>query len=222
MPTRKLAKWQILISEFDIMYITHKSIKGQDLADYLAENSMDGDYKPLSTYFLDEKVLFAGENIEESYPGWRMFFDGATSFKGIRNGAVLILESVQHYPSSVNIRFPRFRFVDIPGPRRMVDQECQYIVIPTLCEGAMQKVHKDRVQTCPRIQNEFIDALATLSFMIQYLDKNFIDPIKIEIKDQHAYCFHVNEEPDGKPWYHDKKRFLKTHEYPENDTNGQK
>ncbi|XP_075103482.1 uncharacterized protein LOC142178058 [Nicotiana tabacum] len=51
----------------------------------------------------------------------------------------------------------------------------------------------------PRIQNEFDDALATLSSMIQHIDKNYIDPIEVEIRDQHAYFFHVEEEPDGKP-----------------------
>ncbi|XP_075098978.1 uncharacterized protein LOC142175872 [Nicotiana tabacum] len=52
----------------------------------------------------------------------------------------------------------------------------------------------------PRIQNEFADALATLSSMIQHPDKNYIDPIEVEIRDQHAYCFHVDEETDGKTW----------------------
>ncbi|XP_016464425.1 uncharacterized protein LOC107787385 [Nicotiana tabacum] len=73
----------------------------------------------------------------------------------------------------------------------------------------------------PRIQNEFANALVTLSSMIQHHDKNYIDPIEIEIKDQHAYCLYVNEEPHGKPWYHDIKKFLANQEYPENTTNGQ-
>ncbi|XP_016576445.2 uncharacterized protein LOC107874070 [Capsicum annuum] len=60
----------------------------------------------------------------------------------------------------------------------------------------------------PRIQNEFVDALATISSMIQHPDKNYIDPIKVEIHDQHAYCNHMDEQPDGKPWYYDIKRFL--------------
>ncbi|XP_075077192.1 uncharacterized protein LOC142163936 [Nicotiana tabacum] len=51
-----------------------------------------------------------------------------------------------------------------------------------------------------RIQNEFADALATLSSMIQHPKKSYIDPIEVEIQDQHAYCFHVDEEIDGKPW----------------------
>ncbi|XP_070045326.1 uncharacterized protein [Nicotiana tomentosiformis] len=58
--------------------------------------------------------------------------------------------------------------------------------------------------------------------MIRHPEINYIDPIEVDIKDQHAYCFHVNEEPDGKPWYHDVKRFLETREYTNNATNSQK
>nr|XP_033514046.1 uncharacterized protein LOC117278689 [Nicotiana tomentosiformis] len=53
-------------NKFDIMYITQKAIKGQALADLLAENPVDGDYEPLTMYFPDEEVLFAGKDIE--YP----------------------------------------------------------------------------------------------------------------------------------------------------------
>ncbi|XP_016567154.1 uncharacterized protein Mb2253c-like [Capsicum annuum] len=70
----------------------------------------------------------------------------------------------------------------------------------------------------PRIQNEFADALATLSSMIQHSDKNYIDPIKVEIHDQQAYCFHIDEESDGRPWYYDIKRLLGAGRYPEGAT----
>uniref|UniRef100_M1DDA9 Polyprotein n=1 Tax=Solanum tuberosum TaxID=4113 RepID=M1DDA9_SOLTU len=60
----------------------------------------------------------------------------------------------------------------------------------------------------PRAQNEFADALATFSSMIQHPDKNYINPIDIEIHDQHACCFHVDEELDGKPWYYDIRRLI--------------
>ncbi|XP_070045802.1 uncharacterized protein [Nicotiana tomentosiformis] len=70
----------------------------------------------------------------------------------------------------------------------------------------------------PRIQNEFADALATLSSMIQHLDKNFIDPIPIGIHKQPAYCAHVEEEIDGNPWFHDIMEYLEKGEYPEHTT----
>ncbi|XP_016445006.2 uncharacterized protein LOC107770240 [Nicotiana tabacum] len=85
-----------------------------------------------------------------------------------------------------------------------------------------KKFSKIEFKHIPRIYNEFADALPTLSSMIQHPDKNYVDHIEIEVGDQHAYCFHVDEEPDGKLWYYDIKRFLETKEYPDNATNGQK
>ncbi|XP_070032042.1 uncharacterized protein LOC142168089 [Nicotiana tabacum] len=73
-----------------------------------------------------------------------------------------------------------------------------------------KKFTKIEFKNVPRIQNEFVDALATLSSMIQHPDKNYIDTIEVDIRDQHAYCFHVNKELDGKPWSHDIKKFLAT------------
>jgi len=58
MPTGKLAKWQILLNEFDIVYVTQKAVKGQALTDHLVENLVGGEYEPLKTYFPDEEVSF--------------------------------------------------------------------------------------------------------------------------------------------------------------------
>ncbi|XP_070022770.1 uncharacterized protein [Nicotiana sylvestris] len=106
MPTGNLAKWKILLSEFDIVYVTQKAFKGQALADHLAENPVGGEYKPLKTYFLDDEVSFMGEDIMESYDGWRMFFDGAANFKGVSIGEVLVSETGQYYLVSAKLRFP--------------------------------------------------------------------------------------------------------------------
>ncbi|XP_070001939.1 uncharacterized protein [Nicotiana sylvestris] len=67
---------------------------------------------------------------------------------------------------------------------------------------------KTKFQHVPRIQNEFAYALATLSSMIQHLDKDFIHPIPVKIHDQPAYWAHVEEEADGKPWFHDINEYL--------------
>ncbi|XP_070030424.1 uncharacterized protein [Nicotiana sylvestris] len=66
----------------------------------------------------------------------------------------------------------------------------------------------------PRIQNEFAYALATLSSMIQYPDKNFIDPIPVKIHNQSVYCAYVEEETNRKPWFHDINEYLTKGEYP--------
>ena len=60
---------------------------------------------------------------------------------------------------------------------------------------------KTEFQHVPRIQNEFADALATMSSMIQHPDKNYIDPILVKIHDLPAYCAHVEEEANEKPYF---------------------
>ncbi|XP_070022320.1 uncharacterized protein [Nicotiana sylvestris] len=106
MPTGKLPKWQILLSEFDIVCVTQKAVKGQTLADHLTENTVGGEYEPLKMYFPDEEVSFVGEDITESYDDWRMFFDGVTNFKEVGIGAVLVSETGQYYLVSATLKFP--------------------------------------------------------------------------------------------------------------------
>ncbi|XP_075083291.1 uncharacterized protein LOC142167038 [Nicotiana tabacum] len=68
-------------------------------------------------------------------------------------------------------------------------------VLPYLhcVQDLIKRFTKIEFKHVPRIQNEFADALATLSSMIQRPDKNFVDPIPIEIRKQPAYFAHVEE-----------------------------
>ena len=83
----------------------------------------------------------------------------------------------------------------------------------------MRKIQKIYFRHIPRIQNEFVDALATISSMIQHPDQSYIDPLEISLKEQPAHCVHVEEVPDGKPWYYDIKRYLESEIYPEETSN---
>ncbi|XP_049382712.1 uncharacterized protein LOC125847050 [Solanum stenotomum] len=105
MPTGKLAKWKMLMSEFDIVYVTQKAIKAQALVDHIVENPVDEEYERLKTYFPDEEVAFVGENISEPYPGWRVFFDGAINHQCRGIGAVLVSETGQNYHMAAKLRF---------------------------------------------------------------------------------------------------------------------
>ena len=44
----------MLLSEFDIAYVTPKAIKTKALTDHLVENPVDEKYESLKTYFHDE------------------------------------------------------------------------------------------------------------------------------------------------------------------------
>ncbi|XP_070025295.1 uncharacterized protein [Nicotiana sylvestris] len=191
------------------------------MADQLVENPLNGEYEPLKMYFPDEEVSFIGEDIAEIYDGWRIFFEEATNFKGVGIGVVLVSETGQHYLVSTKLNFPctnnmaeyeacilGLRFsIDMNIPELMVIGDLDLLVHQVLGEWAtkntkillrlhcvqdlIKRFTKIKFKHVPRIQNEFVDALATLSSMIQHPDKNFINPILIEILKQPAYCVHV-------------------------------
>lgn len=52
----RLAKWSLMLMEFDITYVSKNAIKGQALADFLAAHPVPDD-SPLSTDLPDEEAL---------------------------------------------------------------------------------------------------------------------------------------------------------------------
>ncbi|XP_070029312.1 uncharacterized protein [Nicotiana sylvestris] len=206
---------------------------------------MGREYKPLKTYFPDEELSFVGEEITEAYDSWRMFFDGAAKFKGIGFGAVLVSEMGQHYSVSAKLKFPCTNNMAkyescILGLNMAVDMNIQELLVINDSNLFMHQVQEEwatknskilpylhhvqqlrkrftkiEFRHVPRIQNEFVDALATWSSMIQYPNKKYIDTIPVKIHNQPAYCAHVEEEADGKPWFYDIKEYLSKGKYPE-------
>ncbi|XP_019252792.1 PREDICTED: uncharacterized protein LOC109231596 [Nicotiana attenuata] len=75
----------------------------QTLADHLAENPVDNEYLPLSTYFPDEEVNSIEEVVLDDHPVWKMYFDGAVNIKGVGIGAILISPIGHHYPATARL-----------------------------------------------------------------------------------------------------------------------
>ena len=75
-----IARWQVLLSKFYIVYVTQKAIKGSALADYLAQQPIS-DYQPMHPKFPDEDImtLFEEEVEDEDRDKWIMWFDGASN-----------------------------------------------------------------------------------------------------------------------------------------------
>ncbi|XP_075084868.1 uncharacterized protein LOC107767847 [Nicotiana tabacum] len=191
--------------------MTQKAVKGKALVDHLVDNPVDREYEPLKTYFPDEEVSFVEKDIAETYEGWRIFFDGAANFKGTSIGAILELLVIGDSDLLVH---QVLREWAIKNTKILPYLHC----VQDLIKRFMKIIFKHVL----RIQNEFVDALATLSSMIQHPDKNFIDPIPIEIRQQPAYCAHVEEKFYENPWFHDIKEYLDKGEYLENATHTQK
>ena len=102
----RVTRWQVLLSEFDILYVSQKAIKRSAIADFLAERANE-EYEPMSFDFLD-KDLMAVLQIEEETPkedGLKMYFDGASNALGRGVGVVLISLKGNHCPFIAKLSF---------------------------------------------------------------------------------------------------------------------
>ncbi|XP_012480778.1 uncharacterized protein LOC105795638 [Gossypium raimondii] len=102
----RMARWQILLSEFDIVYVSQKAIKGSAIADFLASRALE-DYEPLSFDFPNEDLLciVATEENPQKGHSWKLNFDGASNAVGNGIGAVLVSLNGDHYPFTCKLDF---------------------------------------------------------------------------------------------------------------------
>ncbi|PKI42156.1 hypothetical protein CRG98_037452, partial [Punica granatum] len=84
---RNIAKWRCQLTEYDIKYVPRTSVKGQAIADHLAEFPIEDD-TPINSDFPDEGILQVDE--DEDKLAWKMYFDGTVNSTGSGIGAVLI------------------------------------------------------------------------------------------------------------------------------------
>ena len=99
MQDEKTAKWVLVLSEFDIKYVTQKFVKGRAIANHLAHCSLE-EVEEIQRDFLDEDIM--GIEVES----WKMYFDGATNQNGSGIGVLLISPKGTHIPFSSRLNFP--------------------------------------------------------------------------------------------------------------------
>ena len=87
--TGRVAKWGIILGAFDIKYMPRTSIKGQVLADLVAEFTESPIEELESTEDMDEKLV--GTIFQYRLPTWEVYVDGASNQKG--SGVWLVLIS---------------------------------------------------------------------------------------------------------------------------------
>ena len=63
----RIARWQVLLSEFDILYVSQKAIKRSEIADFLAER-VNKEYEPMSFDFPDEDLMVVLQIEKEESP----------------------------------------------------------------------------------------------------------------------------------------------------------
>ena len=95
----RLMRWLVLLTKFDIHYVTQKSIRGSIVVDHLVSLPVS-DGRAIDDDFPDEDVA-AVTNLS----GWRMYFDGAANHSGYGIGVLLISPYGDHIPRSVRLAF---------------------------------------------------------------------------------------------------------------------
>ncbi|XP_050916156.1 uncharacterized protein LOC127131270, partial [Lathyrus oleraceus] len=227
--TGRLARWQMLLSEYDIQYVSQKAIKGSVLSDYLANQPVE-DYQSLKFDFPDEDIMVVKDceipgPDEGPEPGsrWKLMFDARLCFDCTNNIAeyeacILGIEA------AIDLRI---KILEVCGDSALVIYQVKgewetrdTKLIPYRAHVMELIKYFDEItfRHIPRTENQIADALAMLASMYQVRFHNEAPLIQIERKVEPAYCQSVEEEADGKPWFHDIKCFLQNQEYPTDAT----
>ncbi|RVW92560.1 Retrovirus-related Pol polyprotein from transposon 17.6 [Vitis vinifera] len=212
----RLMRWLVLLTEFDIHYVTQKSVRGSIVANHLASLPVS-DGRAINDDFPNEDVA-----VVTSLSGWRMYFDGAANHSGYGIGVLLI--SPHETALELGIRQ-----MEVFGDSNLVLRQIQgewktrdvklrpyhaYLELLVRRFGDLRYTH------LPRAQNQFSDALATLASMIDIPADAIVRPLLIESRSAPAYCCLIEdtEIDNGLPWYHDIYHFLRLGVYPETAT----
>ena len=235
----RLMRWLVLLTEFDIHYVTQKSIKWSIVADHLVSLPIY-DSRVIDDDFLDEDIA-----VVTSFSGWCMYFDGAANHSGYEIGVLLIFPHGDHIPRSVRLAF----FDRYPATNNIVEYEACFLGLKTTLKLRIRQMEvlgdtnlvlrqiqghwktrdvklrpyhaylellvgrfDDLSYThLPRAHNQFADALATIASMIDIPVDTVVHHLLIESRSVLAYCYLIDEVEldDGLPWYHDIYQFLR-------------
>ena len=179
---------------------------------------------------------------------WKLMFDGSSNYMGHGVGAVLLNPNGGYTPFTARLCFDctnniaeyeacilgieaaidlRIKILEVCGDSALViyqvkgeweTRDTKLIPYRAYVMELIKYFDEITFRHIPRTENQIADALAMLASMYQVRFHNEAPLIQIERKVEPAYCQSVEEEADGKPWFHDIKCFLQNQEYPTDAT----
>ncbi|KAA3458454.1 gag/pol polyprotein [Gossypium australe] len=245
----RMARWQILLSEFDIVYVNQKAIKGSVIVEFLASRASE-DYEPLSFEFPNEELMYVANTKEIP---WKLNFDGASNAVGNEIGAILVSPNGDHHPLTCRLDFDctnnmaeyeacimgiraaieqKIRVLEVYGDSALViyqlkneweTRDPKLIKYRKIVLELIEEFDDVTFYYLPRDENQMADALATLASMIKVNRPEDMRPIQMSILEAPAYCCNLeDEERDDRPWYQNVLQYIKNGEYPEYATENEK
>ena len=193
----------------------------------------------------DIMALFEDDQEDENIKKWTLLFDGASNIMGHGIGAVLISPENQYIPMTARLCFnctnniaeyeacvmgiqaaieSKAKILNVYGDSALVihqlmgeweTRDQKLIPYKTYIMELVEYFDFIEFHHISREDNQLADALATLSSMFKINQDGVMSMIQMKSHEGPAYCHFIEEELDGKPWYFDIKRYIKTREYPE-------
>ncbi|XP_070663937.1 uncharacterized protein [Malus domestica] len=137
--TGRLAKWALLLNQYEIIYVPAKAVKGQALADFLADHPIPADWK-ISDDLSDEEVFYI-----DIFPTWtilQMAINmGITALEIFGDSKLIINQLLTEYEVKKDDLIPYFR----------------------LATQLLQEFETVTLEHVPRKENQMADALANLA-----------------------------------------------------------
>ena len=120
----RLMRWLVLLTEFDIHYVTQKSIRRSIIVDHLTSLPVfDG--KAIDDDFPDENITTT-----TSLSSWHMYFDDVANHSGYRIGVLLISPHGDRIPRSIHLGFSDRH----PATNNIVEYEACILGLETALE----------------------------------------------------------------------------------------
>ncbi|KAG8503936.1 hypothetical protein CXB51_002220 [Gossypium anomalum] len=223
----RMARWKILLLEFDIVYVSQKAIKESAVANFLASRALE-DYEPLNFDFPNEELMCIAAT--EDSP-WKLNFDGASNAVGNGIGAVLVSPNGDHYPFTCKLDFDctnnmakyeaciiglqaaierGIKTLEVYGYSALViyqlrgeweTRDPKLINYRMVVLGLLREFDDITFNNLPQDENQMADALATLASMIKANKEEEMRPIQMSVYGAPAHCCNIEEEEkDDNPW----------------------
>ncbi|KAA3487233.1 RNA-directed DNA polymerase (Reverse transcriptase), Ribonuclease H [Gossypium australe] len=161
---RRMARWKILLSEFDIIYVNQKAVKGSAIAYFLARRALEN-YESLNFDFPNEDLMYVAtieKDAKEEHP-WKLNFDRASNAMDNGIGAVLVSSDGDHYPLTIKL--------DFDCTNNMAEYEACIMGIRATIERKIKvlEVYGDSALVIYPLkeENQMVDALATLVSLVK-------------------------------------------------------
>ncbi|XP_034686616.1 uncharacterized protein LOC117915149 [Vitis riparia] len=207
----RLMRWLVLLTEFDIHYVSQKSIKGSIVADHLASLPII-ESRPIDDDFPDEEF---GDHIPRSV---RLTFP---DYHPTTNNIVEYEACILGLETALELGITQ---MDVLGDSNLVlrqvwgdwkTRDAKLKPYHAYLELLIEKFEELKYIHLSRAHNQFVDALATLASTVDIPTNVIVRPLLIETRSAPAYCHLIDETEiqDDLPWFHDIRQFLRSGTY---------